>query len=601
VTRPTSRALLIIAALAGALLEPGVSAAQTERAALRQQLQEIMVLERSGQFERAKLELEAMLQDHPAEPGALLAYERVCRRLGTLGDALAALQRAVELDIGNVVLWQAQFRVLGELGRSEELFVAGERWLSHAPRSETAYREYALALSRLGEFQRAERVLLEGQRVVERREVLTVALADLYARQGQWREAALQWSQIMESSPNMGWDLVLARFEALGREYRAVAAEVLAALGDPPASPGAVRLGAVAALFADQPAVARQMAETAADQMDPLQRRIFLEKFAGAAARYGQPATVAWAYRRMVSDMHPDSAAWTLARQIVQYDLSAGDTAAALGTLDRFLAAAEPGTATHRQVAGLRLRLIAARGPADDAAEALQRYVEVYPDDRESPDLALIVAEAYLRAGQPDESRDALERVSGSGGDREVMAQLSALRGYLALYAGEFDEARANFELAAHTLSGAERGAAIRLLRLLRSASEAELRAVSAAQLALLQQEPQRAYQRLVEGLEKARPSAARPSLLVWAGELAIEAGLLDSAESVLRGVPENYPESGEAPLALMTLADALSAAGRLDDAIATFETLIIDYPDSALTPIARRRLAELSEEIPRS
>ncbi|HSG80833.1 MAG TPA: hypothetical protein VLC48_01180, partial [Gemmatimonadota bacterium] len=503
--RRTSRALLMIVASFVILVDAGASAAQTDRDALRRQLQNIMVLEQTGQLERANLELQAMLRDYPAEPGVVLAYERVCRRLGTLPDALAAIERAIQFDSGSGLLWQAQLRVLGELGRSEELVATGERWLSSAPRSEETYREYGLALSRMGEFQRAERVLLEGQQQADRPEVLTFALADLYISQGRWQDVALQWSRVMESSPNMGWDLVVSRFESLGLEYRSVAAEVLAALGERPASPRVARLGAIAALYAEQLDVAWAMAEAAARDMEPVQRRVFMEKLAGAAARHDQPAMVAWAYRQVLSDMPADSTAWELARQIVQFDLSAGDTAAALGTLDRFLAGAQPETSTHRWVAGLRLRLVAARGSADQAADALQEYAQLYPDDRELLDLALIVAEALLRDGRPDESRKVLELVPGGRSDRKLAAQTSAFRAYLALYAGEFDEARADFELAAQTLTGAERGAVIRLLRLLRDASEAELRGVSSAHLATLQHEPQQAYHRLMEGLEATR------------------------------------------------------------------------------------------------
>jgi TolA-binding protein len=77
--------------------------------------------------------------------------------------------------------------------------------------------------------------------------------------------------------------------------------------------------------------------------------------------------------------------------------------------------------------------------------------------------------------------------------------------------------------------------------------------------------------------------------------------GAVAEAEQVLRRIPERYPRSGEAPVAMMTLAEELAVSGRLSEAIALLEDLILEYPESALTPIGRRRLAELKEEIPRS
>jgi TolA-binding protein len=169
------------------------------------------------------------------------------------------------------------------------------------------------------------------------------------------------------------------------------------------------------------------------------------------------------------------------------------------------------------------------------------------------------------------------------------------------LYAGRFDEARSGFEIAAAMLTGEERAEALRLLAILRSGSEAELRALATAQRARVEGRQREAVERLLDGLERTPASAARPALLLWAGELALGAGAIERAEEVLRHIPRVYPNSGEAPVALVTLAEGLAAQGRPSEAIALLEMLIIEYPNSALTPLGRRRLAELREEVPRS
>jgi len=598
VVRSLARGLIVAVALSVAI---GDLPAQTGDDLLRQRLREVTSLEQAGQLVRAYTELQILLRDHPAEPGVVLAYERVCRRLGTLGDALSAIERAIEFDSDNAILWQAELRVLGELGLTDRLVSEGERWLALFPRSETAYHDYAQALRSVGEFELAEGVLLRGQERTDSPGMLTVALADTYLAEARWDEAVGQWLALLESSPTMGWDVVVSRFESFGGEEIVVAAAVLDAVGAEPSSVADASLGSIAALYAGDPEAAQSMAERVLNDIDPSQKRAFIDAFSSLAIRRNQPSLVAWAYRHLLRDLPSDATAWDLARQIVQHDLSAGDTAAAVEILDDFIADAEPGSPPHQWAAAVWVRLVAARGAAAEAGDALEDYAQVYSTDPELSYLALVVAEAFLREGRPDDSRRVLELVSAESADRNVRAHMSAVSAYLALYAGEYDEARTNFELAAATLTGADRSEAIRLLRLLRHASEDELRAVSAAHVAVIQHEPGVAFERLLGGLQDARPSAARPALLVWAGELAIEAGMIERAEAVLRRVPDLYPESGEAPLALMTLAEALTEVDRRDEAIAILETLIIDYPNSALTPIGRRRLAELNEEIPRS
>jgi TolA-binding protein len=127
------------------------------------------------------------------------------------------------------------------------------------------------------------------------------------------------------------------------------------------------------------------------------------------------------------------------------------------------------------------------------------------------------------------------------------------------------------------------------------------LEAVSAAYRATAKERRREALQSLLDGLEESPPSPARPALLLWAGELAIDAGDLEVAESTLGAVADSFPDAGQAPVALLRLAEALAGADRSAAAIELLERLILDYPDSALTPLGRRRLAELKQEVPRS
>ncbi len=169
----------------------------------------------------------------------------------------------------------------------------------------------------------------------------------------------------------------------------------------------------------------------------------------------------------------------------------------------------------------------------------------------------------------------------------------------MALHAGDYQEAQAGLETAAQGLEGPERAHALRLLRPLRLGNAEEIQVVAQAQLALLEGRRLDAFRRLRDGLEGTPPSAARPGLLLWAAELALDANALSSAEPILHHVFDQFPNSGEAPVALLTLADALANEGRKDESVPLLERLIIDYPESAMTPLARRRLSEIRAEVP--
>jgi tetratricopeptide (TPR) repeat protein len=583
------------------LVTAGAAAQTGPQGRLQIQLRRAESLERAGQYSRALTELDRLLEEWPAQPGAVLAYERIGRRQGRLAKVLPVVERAIETDPRSALLRQVQLRVLADLGRADELRDAGDRWLQLAPRSEMAYRAYASALRRVGATRDAETLLRAGQGRVDRPEDLASALADLYLAQRRWSDAAGQWLFLVARTPQVAWELINYKLQALGPDADRAAAAILARLPDDPASVEEWELAALAALYAGREGEARERAEAVLARLDVRGRRAFVLRFAKVADARRQPALVAWAYRRMLGELAADSTRWVLARQIVGYDLSAGDTVTAMSTLEELLDRSKTMSPAHRWASGLQVRLLAARGAGDRAERALERYEKLYGADRDLAVLALAVARADMRRGRLDRAAEILDRVPAGAARGVTGARLSASRAYLALYAGRYDEARAALELAAAALTGAERNDAIRFLGLLRDGNEAELSAMASAHRALLEGERLKAFERLMEGLRDAPPSGARAGLLLWAGELAVEAGVPARAEAVLRRIPELYPGSGAAPVSLMKLAEALTAVGRRSDAIEVLERLILDYPESGLTPLGRRRLAELRGEVPRS
>ncbi len=592
------RLLLVATAL---LLTAGVAAGQNARQQQAMQLRQAESLERAGELDRALGILDGVLSESPAEPRAILAVERIHRRQRRGVRTLPIVRRAMQADPSSATLHQVELRVLADLGRTAELKQAGEMWLIAVPTSELAYREYAEVLRRIGAYGDAESVLKRGREAIERPSALSSELADIYLERGRFDEAAAEWARIVRSSPGLGWDLITFKLERLGPSARPAAEAIIATLSSEERTETGRMLIAVAALYADQPDVARGEAGAVVENMVPAERQEFTTYLARVASRRSKPAMVAWAYRLLLPYVAEDSLRWNLARQIVQHDLSAGDTATAIDILESVLDRSEAGSRSHQWASGWQIRLYAARPEPTRAERSFQNHLRWYPDDSALPSLALTVAESNIRKGRLEQADRVLSSVPLDAANPRLSARMAAARGYLALYAARYEEALSEFEKAAVSLLGEERSDALRFLGFLRDANPAELETVAAAHRASLQDRPDRAFEKLIDGLRRAPASSARPGLLLLAGELAIDAGSIDRAETVLRRIVERHSESGEAPVALMILADALVRDRRQAEAIALLEELILDYPESALTPIARRRLAELRQQVPRS
>jgi tetratricopeptide (TPR) repeat protein len=562
-------------------------------------LRRAAVLERAGAMGEAIALFHDVLDRAPTQSGAILGLERIYRRTGELERVLPWVRRAAAADPSSVFARQAELRVLAELGRIDELRSAGERWLRDSPDWETAYREYAGVLRRVGATEEAEAVLLRGRAAIGRPDALAAQLADLYVDAGRWADAASEWLALFRAQPDAGSELVNFKLESLGSAAPAAAGALIESIGEARTVQDR-KLLALAALHAERPDEARAAAEVVMAGLEGPERQAFAGRFARAAARTSRPALVAWAYRQLLPTVVDDSTRWALAREIVQYDLSAGDTSAAVEVLALVARRASSGSGPARWASALQVRVSAATDP-ESAGRRFAEHMRRFPDDPARTGLALAVAESNLKAGRLEEAERVLETAASGSPTRNVRAELAALRGYLALYRGEHEAARTELEFAAAALDGPARGVALRILAFLRKGNTAELMAVAAAHRASREGQPLRALDALAARLEGAPASEARPAIALWAGELAVAGGDLDRAESILRSIPERFPESGEAPVALVTLAEALAEGGREPAAVEVLEDLIVSYPGSAVTPIARRRLAELSGEVPRS
>lgn len=564
----------------------------------RQRVLEAEARERAGDLAGAQRILQEVLTARPADLSAILMLERVSRSAGDLESVLPWIERALAAAPEQAVLRQVHLRILGDLGRTRELGLAGGEWIRSAPRELSPYREFALTLAWIGARDSALAILERGRRAAGGPPALAAELADLHAVQGRWGLAAGEWMRVARQGPASKALLI----EKL-RLHASTAAPGIRLLVDslwrPGAPPEFGALAAVAAAYAGDEMRAREIAAEVLTLVDSRARRELAESLAQAAREVGRPGLASWAYEQLL-DAVP-AAEWVpLALPIAQFHLNRGDTVAAAGVLQRTVDRAPPGSATHRSASALLLEVRAARGEGAEARALLEEYARRHPRDATLPRLAAVVAAAHLRAGDRRGAEKILERfLSAEPSDPKALGLLAAVRGRIALYEAKWDEARDALRIAASALTGVARTEAIELVSLLEACTPNECRALAAALRAIEAGEVAEGAARvLVLAKEE---SGARPGLLLWAARHA-QAARLPLAAPLLEAVLRDHPRAAEAPAALLGLAEMAAAEpGGVGRAQATLERLILEYPDSALVPLARRRLEELRARVPSS
>lgn len=582
-----------------AVLAPVSAAAQTPGAALRQRVREALSLEQAGDLAGAEEALHEVLADQPADVSALLALERVARTRGQLASFVPWAERAAETAPGNGVVRQVQLRVLADLDRAGEVRRAGADWVGLAPREPSAYRELAAALVRVGQGDSAVAWLQRGREALGGPPALADELAEAYLAVGRWPDAVAEWMRMVRQGAAQ--QRILVEKTAIHARRSEPAVRMLVdSLARPNRPPEQRAVGALAAVYVGEDALARRLAAEAVTGLAREARRPFAEEMSQAAARLGRPEIAAWSYALLLEG-ETSAAEWgETALRVARFDLERGDTAGARLLLTRTLERAPAGSTTHRNASALLVEVTASAGPAVEARAALERHRARYPGDGTLPQLAAAVAHAHIRADDLDAAHEVLDRfVTADLRDPAAAALVDAVRGRIALYAGDWAEAQERFRFAAAALTGPARAQAIELATLLETASAGERGALARALRAI---EAGRVEEGIAEVERLPRASGpARPGLLLWAARHARAAGR-PVAASLLRAVVEDHPGAAEAPAALLRLAEmrAKDAAGR-EEAQSLLERLILEYPQSALVPLARRRLDEVRARVPSS
>jgi len=550
-----------------------------------------------GDLAGAEAMLREALNRQPTSVAAALSLQRVLRQQDRLDELVPVLDNFLVHDPTSVLARLMLLRTYSTLDRVAALDSAAQDWLRAAPGSPVPVRDIAAVWRERGAPARALAVLEDGRQRFGP-DAFALPLGEVYADLGRYGQAVEAWDRAIGPDAH--------GFDAVRRELRAMpdGDVMVPALVDrltrtspsPARRVAAVRL----ALDAGMEDAARHWTEEALQDMPQPRRRSFLLNVAGDADA-GQLSHFAyWAYNRLLAadasqaaDSLADAA--TLHARAAELALTLGDTVAAERHYGAIEAAFPAGAPQRRRASALRIHLMAQRGDAGAAADALATFRKAYPDADETDRLAAAVGVAYLRRGARADARRVVEGVRGP--------RCALLRGRLALAAGHADSARMAFAVAAAGLRGAEATVVIELTDLLAAVSPATAAQVAAALGAHAPGAdgvgPDTAMLQRLETVTRAAPDADRSAVLDYAASLADS---LDPAAAARyrRAIVEGYPGSRQAAPALLGLADALAAQpDSLARAQALLERLILDHPRSALVPEARRRLTRLKGMVP--
>src|SRR3989454_57399 len=158
-------------------------------------------LERAGQYEQAAAIYLATLRADPTNLSALLGLERVLPPLNRLRELLPAAQRAAAASPTNAALRGVLLRTYVALNEPDSARLVALRWAAAAPRDETPYREWAMALEDAHRHAAARDVLLVGRRALGRAGAFGIELAELSQLSGDWEGAAREWAAALPDAP----------------------------------------------------------------------------------------------------------------------------------------------------------------------------------------------------------------------------------------------------------------------------------------------------------------------------------------------------------------------------------------------------------------
>ncbi len=568
-----------------ALLLPNVLGAQVT------ELNRAFELERMGRYEEAAEHYKALLREDYASLAALLGLERTSERTGRYDTLLILTDSTIALR-PNRIAYGVKLRTWARLENADSLASIVGRWIDAEPQSPNPYKEWAAALAQQGNVEEAVAVLRSGiERVGD--SALSLDLAKLLVRSGEWTQAAKWWSRAVTVSVRYVQSAVQSLVRTPPLRHDLVVRELVGSSGS-----GASRAAKVVAseLLAqwDRPLEAWVLL----DQALPDDARAavgLLRRFAEQLRRGRGPEGArarGFALERLGQRLQGELADAALLEAARAF-LEAGDDQAAERLLARVGADSERSSPAQISAMVGLIRTLAQAG----AVEQAERRFRDWADRLRSEDERMLreaIAWGWIE-------QDSLDRAEGLlAGDSSVST--AAILGWIALFRGDIESTVQLFR-AAGPRAGSREDATRRteILALLQRVAMDSLPGLGAALHSLMRGDSAQATGVLAQVAESLPDEGGGADALALAGRVALGQHQFELAERLLLRSIERDVDGPSAATAQFELAKVYIAIGRRTDAANRLEGVILNYPMSAVVPSARRLLDRVTQAIPAS
>ncbi len=547
-------------------------------------LREAARAESAGDYAASVEILTSLLRDRPASSGAIFALERVLRAQDRVSQVLDPIDAFLAVDPVSTGPRYLKLRILLEVDSLAELRSAAESWIAQNPASPDSYREVARVYERAFGGEEALSVLRRGQdRAGEG--VLAVEAGDVLLRLGRPGEALLEWARALDGSEAQAPG-ALRRMVRAGGENPGLAPGVVRELAVDGASDARRRAAIEIALEARLQPEARRLAEEVAEDLAEPERQAFLNALLRLAEEKDADQLALWTLQQLRREVPRGSSARTLDRQIAVTSLVAGDTVRALAARERYARGLPQRSPERRRALAEMIRLEMATGAPADLLDRFGAFHQEFPNAPEADPLAVALSERLRNDGEPEVAARMLEGVQGPLSARQ--------RAWLALEAGNLEGARVNLILAAAGLPATEATAIVQLVGILDRVGEEASELAGRVSISRHREGAEAAFE-LVHEAVHALPPEDQPPLLALAARLADEIDRQGEAARLRESLAATFPESSEAPEAILQLARyRASTPTGVPAAIGLLEELIVARPNSAVVPVARRELERL-------
>lgn len=565
-------------------LAPATADAQLSSSEESRLLREAARAESAGDYAASVEILTSLLAERPASSGAIFALERVLRAQGRVSQVLDPIDAFLAVDPVSTGPRYLKLRILLEVDSLAELRSAAQSWIAQNPVSPDSYREVARVYERAFGGEEALSVLRRGQSRAGGG-VLAVEAGDVLLRLGRPLEALMEWAGALDG-PDAQAPGALRRMVRTGGEHPGLASAVVRELAAEGASETRRRAAIEIALEARLQPEALSLAEEVVGDLPEREREGFLNAVLRLAEEKDADQLALWTLQQLRREAPRGSRARTLDRQIAVTSLVAGDTVRALEARERYARGLPERSPERRRALAEMIRLETATGAPLALLDRFAAFREEFPNAPEADPLAVALSARFRENGDLETAAFVLDGVQGPLSAQE--------RAWLALEADNRESARINLMLAAGGLPATEATAIVQLIGILDRVGEQAAALAGKVSIARHREGADAAFS-LVNETVHALPPDDQPPLLAMAARIADEIDQQGEAARLRESLAATFPESSEAPEAILQLARyrATTPTG-VPAAIELLEELILARPNSAVVPVARRELERL-------